>query len=215
MSWMPILALALAAFALLAFVLRAPRNGWEVIGAALLLGIAGYGFQGHPGLAGSPKMAAEQMQADGSLLIAARQQLSGEQGAGTNSWMMIADGMMRNGRFGDAAVILRGAVKDDPKNADAWVALGNALAAHAEGNITAPSLYAFRRAAAADPDHPGPPFFIGLAMLQQGRFDEGRAEWKALLDHTPADAPFRADLAERIGRLDAMIAAQQAMQAQQ
>ena len=44
-----------AAFVLLAMVLKAPRSSWELLGAALLLGIAGYAWQGSPAQRGAPR----------------------------------------------------------------------------------------------------------------------------------------------------------------
>src|SRR3546814_6187678 len=38
---------------------RVPRSAWEITAAALLLGLAGYAWQGRPGLAGSPRQAAD------------------------------------------------------------------------------------------------------------------------------------------------------------
>ena len=208
MTWALVLALALAAFVALVWLLRVPRAGWEALGAALLLGIAGYAFQGRPAQPGAPKEPATSL-SDGSALIKARQELAtGQQGA--NRWLIIADAMARNGRYGDAAEILRGAVADNPQDAEAWIALGNALVAHAEGNLSPAALSAYRRAIAAAPNHPGPPFFMGLALAQGGRLAEGRAMWAELLARSPADAPWRADLEQRLQRLDAFIAQQSA-----
>lgn len=209
MSWAVVIGLALAAFALLAFVFKAPRKGWEAIGAALLLGIAGYALQGSPAQPGAPKPPVEQTREGAAALVAARKALS-QQAMGTpNSWMVIADAFARNGQFGDAAGVVLGAVEKDPNNADAWLALGNNLVGHAEGTLSPAALYAYRRAETADPQHPGPPFFLGLALAQNGKLAEGRALWAGLLERAPRDAPWRADLAERLGRLDAFIAMQQ------
>ena len=41
MSWVLAGGLAVLAFAAIAFVFKAPRRGWEAVGAALLLGLAG------------------------------------------------------------------------------------------------------------------------------------------------------------------------------
>ncbi|HWU02932.1 MAG TPA: cytochrome C biosynthesis protein, partial [Novosphingobium sp.] len=59
MIWLAVIALAVAVFAVLAGVLRAPRAGWEAIVAALMIGLAGYAAQGHPGVPGAPKSARE------------------------------------------------------------------------------------------------------------------------------------------------------------
>lgn len=212
MIWALAILTALAAF-LLAVLLRAPRKGWEAIGAALLVGIAGYAFQASPGLSGAPKEAPDQAVKSGAAMVQARQQLAQAQasGQGLNRWLVIGDALARNGQYGDAAGVILGAVKQDPKNADAWLAMANALVGHAEGNLTPAALYAYGRAAQADPAHPGPPFFLGLALAQSGKLTEARGLWAELLARSPKDAPWRGDLAERLQRLDAFIA----MQAQQ
>ncbi len=208
MIWALVASLVLACFALAAFVLKAERSGWEAIGAALLIGVAGYALQGSPGQPGAAKTSAAKFSEGGAASVAARQQIGGNTPPGANQWMVIGDAMARNGQFGDAASVLMGAVNKDPRNADAWVALGNALVGHAEGNLTPAALYAYRRAATADPGHPGPSFFLGMALAQGSRFDEARQMWAQLLARSPKDAPWRADLVERLARLDAFIAAQ-------
>ena len=209
MTWVLALLLALIAFCAMAFVLKAPRAGWEVIGAALLLGVAGYGLQATPGLPGAPKPAAETVSADRGALVEARRSLEGK-GApiGGNRLLVIADGMARNGQYANAATILLGAVEKEPNNGEAWLAMANALVSHADGMLSPAALYAFRRAELVDPNHPGPPFFLGLAMAQSGRFDEARAIWAKLLANAPPDAPWRADLESRLERLDQFIAGQ-------
>lgn len=207
MSWALIIGLGGLAFAALAFVLKAPRGGWEAIAAALLLGLAGYALQGRPAQPGAPKAAAAQLKGNGAALVAARQQLRESGAQGTSSWLVIGDAMARNGQYADAASVLLGAVEQNPADAEGWLALGNALVGHAEGALTPAALYAYSRAATANPDHPGPPFFLGLALAQTGRLNEARSMWAQLLARAPQDAPWRKDLAERLAKLDEFIAA--------
>ncbi|MFN3458215.1 MAG: tetratricopeptide repeat protein, partial [Novosphingobium sp.] len=89
---------------------------------------------------------------------------------------------------------------------DLWVSLGNALVGHSDGLITPAAQFAFQKAASIAPDHPGPPFFMGLALAQSGRLADARAMWAELLRRSPDDAPYRADLVERIQRIDSIIA---------
>jgi len=208
MTWAIALALAAAAFFVMAFILKAPRNGWEMLGAALLLGIAGYGFQASPGLSGAPKKAAQKIASSRTDLVKARGAVSDGKISPTNNWVVIADGLARNGQFANAAAVLLGAVEDDPENADAWLALANALVAHADGQLTPASLFAFRHASESEPESPGPPFFLGLALAQSGRFAEARGLWAELLERTPEDAPWRSDLEIRLGQLDSLMANQ-------
>jgi cytochrome c-type biogenesis protein CcmH len=203
-TWLLAAIAALAAFGAIVL-LKAPRKGWEAIGAALLVGLAGYAMQANPGLAGKPTASVEPAAADPSAALPARRGLAGEEGLSGNNWVLIADAMARHGRFGDAAGVLLGAVDAQPNNGEAWLALANALVGHAEGTLTPAALYAYQHAAAAAPGHPGPPFFLGMALANSGRFEEARQVWSRLLSATPADAPWRGDLAERLARLEAFI----------
>ncbi len=213
-GWVIVIGLALAVFAALAWLFKTPRQGWEVIGAAVLLGIAGFAMQARPMQPGAPKAADEAMNGGGEALVKARQQLANQANPAANQWLLIGDALARNGQFGDAAGVVLGAVEKDPRNADAWLALANDLTAHAQGNLTPASLYSYQRAMQADPRHPGPPFFMGLAMAQAGRLNEARKLWADLLARSPAGAPWRGDLAARLNRLDMIIAMRQRQQQQ-
>ena len=211
MSWVLLLMLAAAAFVLLAFVLKAPRITWEALGAALLFGIAGYGFQGHPDQPGAPKTGGEQVMSDPAAMVEARARVEDKGPVPRDSMVSIADGYARNGRFADAATVLRGVVQENPKNGEAWLALGNSLVAHSDGLLTPASLYAYRRAMLAEPDSAGPPYFLGLAMAQSGRFADAKAIWTDLLGELPEGIPLRADIVEKMGRLDQLMAQQSMM----
>ena len=126
MTWLLIGLIAVAVFAALVWLLKLPRGGWEWAGAALLLGLAGYALQGTPGEAGAPKAPVETPGTADAALIAQRQTMGSAFGSG-QSWLIVADGLSRQGQFGAAAQVLRTAVHQNPKDADLWVALGNAL----------------------------------------------------------------------------------------
>jgi cytochrome c-type biogenesis protein CcmH len=205
MTWVIVLLIAAAAFGAMAFALKMPRAGWELTGAALLVGIAGYALQGMPTVPGAPKAPVENKRAADEALIKQRQQMGNGFAKGSN-WMILADGLARQGQFGAAAEVLRKGTQQFPQDADLWVALGNALVGHSDGMITPAAQFAFQKAASIDPAHPGPPFFMGLALAQSGRLPDARAVWAELLERSPADAPWRADLAARIQRIDSMMA---------
>lgn len=205
MTWVVVLLIAAAVFGLLAFVLKMPRAGWELSGAALLVGIAGYALQGSPAQPGAPKAPVENKRAADEALVKQRQQM-GDQFAQGQSWLILADGLARQGQYGAAAEVLRKGTQQFPKDADLWVSLGNALVGHSDGLITPAAQFAFQKAASIAPDHPGPPFFMGLALAQSGRLADARAMWAELLRRSPDDAPYRGDLVERIQRIDSIIA---------
>ncbi|WP_334183621.1 tetratricopeptide repeat protein [Novosphingobium sp.] len=209
MTWIFVALLAILSFAAIVFLFKTPRGGREAVAAALMLGVAGYAAQGRPGEPGAPKPQAEAQNPEaGQFFVEARAKLSGGGIPTGNRWVVISDGLARNGHYSDAAQLLRGAIEDNPKDAEAWVALGNVLVAHAEGVLTPPALYAYRQAAKADPKAPGPPYFLGLAMAQSGQLDQARALWIDLLRKAPEDAEWRLPLAGQLQRLDAFISSQ-------
>ena len=71
---------------------------------------------------------------DGSALVAARHSFA--EGAPQSNFAIISDGFARRGDYAKAAGILRGAVRENPEDSDAWLAMagcqqemGNAAAA--------------------------------------------------------------------------------------
>ncbi len=204
--------LAVIAFLALACLLRLPRKGWEAAGAALLLGLSGYALQGHPGQAGTPKQPVQKIAGNSAAAaISAREKLSGERPM-SDKFLITADALSRRGQYADAAGYLRGAVDANPGNGEAWLAMANALFAHADRTVTPAALYAYRRASEAAPGNPAPPFFLGLALAESGRLDEARALWADLLARSAPDAPWRGDLQAQLIQLDAFIARQRGPQ---
>jgi cytochrome c-type biogenesis protein CcmH len=205
-SFLPIILLAALAFAAAAVLLRLPRSGWTLFGAALLFGLTGYALQGSPGEAGAPKQGAEGGEAGaGDALIEARRSLF-DPAQPPSRFVIVADGFARRGQYGDAADILRGATERDPRDAEAWVALGNDLVEHADGQLTPAALYAYSQAEKLAPENPAAPFFLGVALIRSGRLQEARSLWADLLAKAPADAAWRPQLKERLDRLDVLIA---------
>jgi cytochrome c-type biogenesis protein CcmH len=203
-SFVPVILLAAIAFALGAFALRLPRSGYALFGAALMFGLAGYALQGSPGQAGAPKSASVRARDAGVALVDARREMFGP--APPSQYVTVADGFARRGQFADAAGILRASLDESPNDAEAWVALANALVENADGQVTPAALLAFERAERADPASPAPGFFLGVALIGAGRPAEARQLWAGMLERAPAEAPWREALAERLERLDGLIA---------
>jgi cytochrome c-type biogenesis protein CcmH len=113
----------------------------------------------------------------------------------------MSEALAQHGNTEDAVNILQNAVGKYPTDAQLWVGLGNALVVHNGGMVSPAATYAFQKAAEIAPDHPGPPFFMGLALAQSGQFAQARAIWTELLARAPADAPWKADLEQRLAQL--------------
>jgi cytochrome c-type biogenesis protein CcmH len=217
MIWALVIGLALAVFAFIAFVFRPPRAAWTTAAAALALGLAGYAAQGSPNQPGAPKEAAGRAAGEGANLVDMRQALLGED-LGARKSLITADGFTRNGEYADAAGFLLSAVRQDPNDGEAWLALGNVLVAQADGAMTPAAQLAYRHAEEAAPDSPGVPFFVGVAELNQGRFNDTRALWLQAARRAPEGSDARKLIEDRVRRLDEvmqrMYASMQAQQAQ-
>lgn len=205
MTWLLAVALAFAAFVLAAFVLRIGRNGWTTFAAALALGLAGYALQARPDVPGAPKSRVRADEQGAWALVDERKQMIGDARRSRSDKLIIADGLARHGQYANAAAMLRGAVTDNPRDAEAWLALGNALVEHADGRLTTPALMAYRRAAENDPDGVGPGYFLGLALIRHGQIAQARAVWADTLEGAAPDAAGRDVLAVRLARLDALL----------
>jgi len=206
MSWVLAIALALVAFALGAFVFGVRRQGWTTFAAALALGLAGYALQASPGVPGAAAGDAHQRDQVDWAFVDARKEMVASADRSASNQMIVADALARQGQYANAAAMLRDAVRQNPRDAEAWLALGNALVEHADGALTQPALLAYRRAAELDPASAGPGNFIGFALIRQGRLMEARQVWQSTLETAAKDAAGRAALEERLARLDEIIA---------
>lgn len=205
MTWLPILALAALSFLFAAFLLKLPKGVWTLFGAALLFGLAGYALQGSPGQAGAPRQPSPEQAETGELIVGARREFfTGSEMP--SRFVVTADAFARRGDFASAAQFLRNAVEENPRDTEAWIALGNALTEHADGQLTAAAMYAYSRAEQIAPHNPAAGYFAGLGLLRSGQPGQARAIWAELLDGAPQGAEWRAALEERLERLDAMLA---------
>ncbi|KLE35316.1 tetratricopeptide repeat protein [Aurantiacibacter luteus] len=206
MTWILVLLLAAACLAIAVWWLRVPRAMWMALAAALAFGLAGYALQANPGMSSAPARGAFDAGGEQQDVVAQRQEFIGDEDRSTANLIITADAMARRSRYADAATYLAGVTEQNPADFEAWLALGIALTEHADGALTAPALYAFRQAAALKPAHPGPGYFLGVSLIRQGQLLEARQAWAETLANAPPDAAGRAGLAERLARLDGLLA---------
>ena len=204
MSWIAVVALAVGAFLVAAFVLRVNRAGWTILGATLLFGLTGYALQGSPDQPASPGEAQEQNDVDGELLVEARREFF-DTTQFPSRWIVTGDSYVRRGDFEAASGFYRNAVEEAPKDREAWLALGIALVEHADGRLTPAALEAFERAQLLDQANGGPRYFLGLAWLRSGEIERTRELWREAIESAPVDAPWRESLSQRLARLDEIL----------
>lgn len=175
----------------------------SMAGAILMFGAAGYAFQGHPGLAGSPRSG--QAASAPIPLDKVRRAFMGNFSA-SEHWLIMADSFAARGETQDAVGLLKSAVRAHPRDYGLWVGLGNALADHAR-SVTPASRLAFQRAKEIAPNAPAPDYFLGLALLRSGQPDEALAIWKDLLAKSDPRAQWRPYLVDGVALIERMQAA--------
>ena len=180
---------------------RAPRSTWELLGAAVLCGIAGYAWQGSPSLPGVPRSVTERAVPFDEGLAEQRRAM-GERFGRAGQWLVLSDGLGRQGKTQEAANVLVAAVKQDPKDPNLWLGLGNALVAHGSGILSPSAEFAFHRAIQIDPEAPAAPYFYGLALAQSGQLDNARKIWAPLVKRLPEDSRLRGELERNLAVID-------------
>ena len=183
---------------------RAPRIAAVV---AIAMPVAAFGLYlilGSPEYPDQPLVAraipAEN--ADVATLLAAveaRLAAAPDDGAG---WDVIAPVYLRLGRSADAVTAYSNAIRLLGASAVRETGLGEAITALAGGRVTPEARTAFERAQAIAPDDPRLAFYLALALQQEGRTEEARAAWQAMLAGAPADAPWLSVVREQLAALD-------------
>jgi len=206
MGWIALILIAVAAMAALAL-LRVDRLLWSMVGAALMLGAAGYAWQGSPTLPASPARPDAARMADDPSLIELRERMLGRFTA-DSAYLIASDAMARSGDRRSAVRAILGGLNRYPQSIMLWTGLGTALASHDANVVSPPALFAFRQAIRIAPEHPAPYFFLGLAYVRATDYPAARRAWAKALALSPERASYRRDVAVRLALLDRLLDAQ-------
>lgn len=169
--------------------------------AALVLGLAGYAAQGVPGLAGASPKTNDIAPVD----AAAEARAHPLTPAYTRDDMTIQTvaAMLRAHNTRGAVALLNGELAGTPNSAPLWTALGQALIAHTDGQLTPAAQFALDRATQLRPGDPLPQIIAASTLERAGRIEDAAAVWQSIMAHMPAGAEGRADIARHILTLKA------------
>ncbi len=211
MTWLAIILMFTAVLLLLWWFGGFRGARLQFLGSAVLIAMAGYVWQGRPGMMSRQKTTETHEAARPNGFASLRDNFLPQFDSATR-WMVLADAFQRRGNTAEGVGAYRAGLKREPRNMTLWTGLGYALAMHGGGLNQAAEL-AYARAMAMGQGHPAPRFFYGLSLIESGRLDEGDRVWRALLANAPAEASWRPMLVERVellGQLRAMAAAERA-----
>lgn len=180
MGWVAMLLLAGAVLIGLWRWVRRDMGALQFLAAALLIALAGYAWQGRPGLDGAPKARGADERRPASDFAQLRRPLLGEF-TPAGAWLTAAEALTQTGSTESAVNMIRGRLEQSPRSMELWLGLGDALIQHAGGMLTPAAEMAFNRAAQSAPDHPAPRFFYGLALARNGQIEPAQAYWREVL----------------------------------
>lgn len=115
-------------------------------------------------------------------------------------WVVVAPIYLRLGRFDDAVIAWRNAVRLAPTDPNYKISLAEAITAASAGVVTDEARSLLQQALAERPGDARARFYLAIALSQQGSLPEAEAAWRALISDAPAEAPWlpvaKAQLAE-------------------
>ncbi len=118
------------------------------------------------------------------------------------SWRMLGWSYFETGKFAESATAMKRATTLDPDNPEYWSMLGEALVMASDGRQVPPdAAAAFRNALKHDAKDPRARYFLAVQKDISGDHEGAINDWFALLEDTPADAPYTADIRRVIGQV--------------
>lgn len=118
-------------------------------------------------------------------------------------WHLLGQAYYHVGRYPDAVKAYARAVELDPKDAEAWSALGEVQVLTGPGRITPDMHKSFETALKLDPKDFRARYFLAIEKNESGSHKQALDDLVAIVNESPADAPWLQpvrDLAERISK---------------
>lgn len=137
------------------------------------------------------------------------------------AWQELGFAYFQAGEFPLAASAYRQAIEGDKENAVLWSALGEARVMSqqlGEEPLPADAIAAFEKAIALDSQDPRARYFLAVRKDLAGDHEGAIADWLALLEDTPPNAPWEQDLRrtiEQVGKKEGIDTSAQLASAEQ
>ncbi len=117
-------------------------------------------------------------------------------------WRMLGWSYFETQKFAESATAMKRATTLDPDNPEYWSMLGEALVMASNGQqVPDDAAEAFRNALKYDAQDPRARYFLAVQKDISGDHRGAIEDWFALLEDTPADAPYAADIRRVIGQV--------------
>jgi cytochrome c-type biogenesis protein CcmH len=120
-------------------------------------------------------------------------------------YLVTADSFSRNGDYKLSAAYIQSGLREYPRDADLWTALGLQLMLASGGQISLPAKLAFDKARVNWPQHPGPDYFQGLSDLFAGNAPAAISNWELALAKGSPKAKWRPRLESQLAALKQLV----------
>lgn len=165
------------------------------------VGLGLYLLTGSPGTPDQPLAARlENPGQNLDLLVAKAERHLAENPDDGKGWDILAPIYFRGGRYGDAELAYRNAIRLQGVTSERVTGLGETLVALGDGVVTEDARMAFEEAVRKDASNPRARFYLALALEQANRRPEAKAAFEALEKASPANAPWLPLVREHIAK---------------
>lgn len=169
---------------------------------AALIALAVVGYAIWNGRSDEAEPAAQTASAGGPLSIEELEKRTEANPDDPGPWAALGLAYFHESRFDDAVRAYEKASALDADKAVLWSALGEArVMADQKDPMPAAAVTAFEKAIALDPDDPRARYFLAVRKDLGGDHQGAIGDWLALLEDSPADAPWRGDLVRTIDQV--------------
>ncbi len=182
----------------LIFMLLRRKVAMTLVLSCGLFALAGYGITGSPGLGSKPVPEKPKLDVKFDPESQSESLMFVDRFSPGARWMAMADSFAQRGDLKTAATTLNAAARLYPNDAEIWMMQGNVLAAYAQSSDAPAAQYAYRKAAAINPNNPTLLYMRGVEAVGRNDYANAIKSWETLLQTGPKTGAWRADVEQLI-----------------